>query len=627
MSTDEFAGPDPTKRAQEPRQSLGADNSAGPDPTSHAVEPAQGLRPNERVARLLYELGVLSERLDDRSRRYRARAYRRAADAVTALDVDVLSLPDDELAAVPGVGSGTVARIEEIRRTGTIARLEQLRALDPGGAEELLRVPGLGPRMVARLRDTLGIRDIAGLRAALDAGEVRTVRGLGPTSEERLRQALVALDLDAGAVSLPLTAAVPLASRAVAAVRALDDVLEVQEAGALRRFRETIDAIELVAASAAPDRALAAACRQPWVREVLDRSVSDPDDATPQVRATLLMFDGPTVGLTVSTPPRFGAVLVHATGPTAHWERLRRLAAARSFGLRPDGLRDGSGAAMPTPDERAVYAALGLPVVAAEQRDGTDELDLARAGRLPAGARVDDLRGDLHDHTDWSGDGRMTLEQLLAAAADRGWEYIAVTDHAENLRINGLDRATMLAQRELVHGLRRRYDTLAVLHGAELNIAPDGTLDYDDALLSGFDWTVASVHSEFRLDAAAQTRRVIAAIRHPAVRAIGHLTGRRIGRRPGIRLELDVVLDACRETGTALEVNCHLDRLDAPAEILREAAARDVLVVISTDAHGLGELDNHRWGVRQARRGRVPRELVANTWPVQRFVDWARADV
>jgi DNA polymerase (family 10) len=219
------------------------------------------------------------------------------------------------------------------------------------------------------------------------------------------------------------------------------------------------------------------------------------------------------------------------------------------------------------------------------------------------------------------------MEELLGAAVDRGWEYIAITDHAENLRINGLDRATMCAQREVVHAMRRRFDTVAVLHGAELNIAPDGTLDYDEELLAGFDWTVASVHSRFDLDTADQTRRVVAAIRHPAVRAIGHLTGRRIGRRPGIRLDLDAVLDACHDTGTALEVNCHLDRLDAPADVLREAAARDVLVVISTDAHRIGDLDNHRWGVRQARRGRVPRALVANTWPVQRFLDWARADV
>jgi DNA polymerase (family X) len=584
---------------------------------------------NQRVARLLYELGVLSERLDDRSRRYRARAYRRAADAVAALDTDVLSLSDEALAAVPGIGAGTMARIDEIRRTGTLARLEQLRALDPGGAEELLRVPGLGPRTVARLRDTLGVRDIAGLRRALDAGDVRTVRGLGPVSEQRLREALAALELDTDRTSLPLVGVVPLAARVTAAVRRLDGVTQVHWAGALRRFCETVETVELVALAAAPQQVAVAAGRQPWVREVLDHGAADatddPSGATAQV--TLRTFDGPAIELTVTGRERFGMVLAYATGPAAHWEGLRRMAAARHLQLTADGLRDAEGSRLDTPDETAIYAALDLPVVPPEQRDGTDELELAAAGRLPQGARVEDLRGDLHDHTDWSGDGRMTIDELLSAAADRGWEYIAVTDHAENLRINGLDRDAMHAQRDVVHALRRRFDSLAVLHGSELNIAPDGTLDYDDEFLAGFDWTVASVHSRFDLDTAAQTRRVVAAIRHPAVRAIGHLTGRRIGRRPGIRLDLETVLDACRDTGTALEVNCHLDRLDAPAEVLREAAARGVFVVISTDAHRLGDLDNHRWGVRLARRGRVPRELVTNTWPLQRFVDWARADV
>jgi DNA polymerase (family 10) len=225
------------------------------------------------------------------------------------------------------------------------------------------------------------------------------------------------------------------------------------------------------------------------------------------------------------------------------------------------------------------------------------------------------------------GDGRMTVRELLDAAVDRGWSYVAVTDHAEDLRINGIGRAAVLRQRELVVDLRRSYDGLAVLHGAELNIDADGSVDYDPDFVAAYDWTVASVHSAFALDVTEQTRRVVTAIRNPAVHAIGHLTGRRIGRRPGIRLDVDMVLDACRETGTALEVNCHLDRMDAPADVLREAAARGVLVVISTDAHRVGDLGNHRWGVRLARKGRVPAAQVANTWPLERFLDWIGARV
>ena len=573
---------------------------------------------NQRVARLLYELGVLSERLDDRSRRFRARAYRRAADAIATLDRDVATLSDEALAAVPGIGAGTIARIGEIRRTGTIARLAELRRLDPGGAEELLRVPGLGPRTVARLRDTLGVRDIAGLRAALNAGRVRTVRGLGPASEARLRRALNALAYDTGPVAMPIADAVAFATRVGTSLRRADGVSTVDWAGGLRRFDEAVDTIALVAVSTAPDVTLAAARRLPWVREVVPGGPA---------RCELRTLDGPTVTLTVTAPPVAGPALVHATGTAGHWTAVQHRAAERSLHLTPAGLRDADGTLLATPGEDDLYRELNLPLIPPEQRDGGDEIALARAGRLPAGAEVTDLRGDLHDHTDWSGDGRMTVEALLSAAVERGWEYLAITDHAEDLRINGLDRTAMRAQRRQVRDLRRRFGTLAVLHGAELNIGPDGTLDYDDAFLADFDWTVASVHSHFDLDVAAQTRRMVAAIRHPAVRAIGHLTGRRIGRRAGIELDVDAVLDACLDTGTALEVNCHLDRLDAPAEVLREAAARGVLVVISTDAHRPRDLDHHRWGVRQARRGRVPRHLVANTWPVARFLEWSRAAV
>lgn len=571
---------------------------------------------NQRVARLLYELGALTERRDDRARRFRAGAYRRAAAAVANLDDDVLALSAEELTALPGVGPGTAARIDEIRRTGTIARLDELRAQDPGGAEELLRVPGLGPRTVARLRDALGVRDIAGLQAALDAERVRTVRGLGPVTEQRLREVLRELDLDQSVVRLPIVNAVQPAARLASAVRRLDGVTTVAWAGDLGRLSDTVDGIDLVAAAADPQRVLAAAASMPTVRA--------PVGAEPS-RVTLQTFDGPSLRLTVVSPERLGAAAVHATGTEQHWAQLQDIAGRRSLRLTPDGLHRSDGTFVATPDDRSLYGAIGLPPVPAEQRDGTDELVLAAEGRLPRCAEVGDLRGDLHDHTDWSGDGRMTLRQLLDGAIDRGWQYIAVTDHAENLRINGLDRHAMRAQRKVISSLRREYDTLAVLHGAELNIDADGSLDYDPDFLAGYDWTVASVHSEFDLDVAAQTRRLVTAIRNPAVRAIGHLTGRRIGRRPGIRLDIDAVLDACLDTGTALEVNCHLDRLDAPSDVLREAARRGVLVVISTDAHRVSELGNHRWGVRLARRGRVPRELVTNTWPVERFLEWSRS--
>jgi DNA polymerase (family 10) len=276
--------------------------------------------------------------------------------------------------------------------------------------------------------------------------------------------------------------------------------------------------------------------------------------------------------------------------------------------------------------ENAIYKALGLRFIEPELREGSGELAAADAGSLPRPVRVGDVRGDLHVHSTWSGDGRSSLEDMVAAAAARGLEYVAITEHAEDLAINGLSRDEVREEGEVLAGLQRRHDSLELLHGAELNIGPDGSLDYDEEFLLGFDWCVASVHSHFDLPAAVQTERLITAMRSPAVGAIGHLTGRRIGRRPGIDIDVDAVLGAAADTGTAIEINSHLDRLDAPAEVLRRGAAIEGLrFVISTDAHHTAELANVRWGVRQASRGWVDRRRVVNTWPKPRFLSWIAA--
>ena len=292
------------------------------------------------------------------------------------------------------------------------------------------------------------------------------------------------------------------------------------------------------------------------------------------------------------------------------------------------------GAAPPSEDaevvasvtERDVYAALDLPYIAPELREDDGEIEDADADALPDLPTIEDLKGDLHDHTDLSGDGRQTLEELIEAVAARGLRYVAVTDHAENLRINGVSREAMLEQRGRIRDLEQQRGDLRILHGAELNIGVDGSLDYDDRFLAGFDWLVASVHSHFARPTEEQTARVVAAIRHPSVTAIGHLTGRKLGRRPGIELDVEQVLDAAAETGTAIEINAALARLDAPATVIREGARRGVTFVVSTDAHSIEELSRARFGIAQARRGRLERERIANTWDLPRFEAWV-ADV
>ena len=281
------------------------------------------------------------------------------------------------------------------------------------------------------------------------------------------------------------------------------------------------------------------------------------------------------IDLRVMEPSQFGAAAIYFTGSKAHNIRLRQMAIEKGWILNEYALAESEGGAViASATEEQVYAALGLPWIPTEIREDTGEIEAALAGDLPDLVADQHLRGDLHVHTSLSGDGKESLEKMLAACAARGYAYVAITDHGEDLAINGATRQQLLAQRRRIAKLQEQYPDMTILQGAELNIGPDGSVDYDPEFLAGFDFGVASVHSAFSLDRATQTARLITAMRNPAVSVIGHLTGRRIGHRPGIDLDIDAVLAVAEETGCALEINGHLDRLDAPADVLRHARER-----------------------------------------------------
>jgi len=343
-----------------------------------------------------------------------------------------------------------------------------------------------------------------------------------------------------------------------------------------------------------------------------------------ETKTTALTAAGLQIDVRVVAPGEFGAALLYFTGSKAHNIELRQIAIDRGWTLNEYALADAeTGEAVAARTENSIYKALGLQFVPPEIREGVGEVSVAASRRLPKLVELDDVRGDLHVHSTWSGDGRSSLDDMVATAAARGLEYIAMTEHGEDLAINGLSREQVREQSHELARLREEFPAMAVLHGSELNIGVDGTVDYDDEFLAGFDWCVASVHSHFDLSQTQQTERVLRAVSNPAVNVIGHLTGRRIGLRPGIEVDIDAVFDACAETGTALEINSHLHRLDVPADMLRRARDRDdVIFVISTDSHHVSEYDNLRWGVHNARRGWVRRDNVANTWSRDRFLKW-----
>jgi DNA polymerase (family 10) len=291
--------------------------------------------------------------------------------------------------------------------------------------------------------------------------------------------------------------------------------------------------------------------------------------------------------------------------------------------LNEYGLSDAqTGEVIASETEQAIYRALGLPLVPPPMREDRGEVELAEKGELPAEVRLADVRGDLHVHTTLSGDGRSPLAEVVRHAAGRGYEYLAITDHAENLAMNGVSREQLAAQRGEVDALRASFAGMTLLHGSELNIGRDGGVDYDAAFRRTLDWCVAGVHSHFELDRDRQTRRILAAMEDPTVDAIAHLTGRRIGHRPGIELDVDAVLRKAVETDTAIEINAALGRLDASSDVLQRARGMGVTFVISTDTHHTRELGRMEWGVLQATRGWVEPALIANLWPREQFLAW-----
>ena len=413
---------------------------------------------------------------------------------------------------------------------------------------------------------------------------------------------------------VPVAKAMPIVREMVAALDVLPAVESVQYCGGLRRLDETVGTVDVVAATRNPHAVHGAFASHQAVSQVLDQV----DGRTSVATSTGLRVDLRTV-----EPERFGAACLFFTGSEAHVAKLQARARERGWTLDERGLLDADGAVVVSDPEDALYEALGLPPIAPPLREDRGEIE--QAGRLHPPIRLEHVRGDLHVHTTLSGDGRSTLEEILDSASARGYEYLAITDHAENLAINGASREQLTAQRAQIDALRGRYPGLTLLHGSELNIDRDGSVDYAAAFRRTLDWCVASVHSSFELDRAQQTRRILRAMEDPTIHAIGHLSGRRIGTRPGIDLDVDAVLQKAAATGVAIEINAALPRLDASSEVLFRARGMDVTFVISTDTHHTREFARMEWGVLQATRGWVDPARVANLWPRAKFLDWLRA--
>ena len=570
----------------------------------------------DSLVALLRELSQLTVLEEGSPNAFRVRAYENAMEAVSSHRGDLQALSEKELTAIDGIGPSTARKIREFFEGGTISKLEALRQKYPPEFVELSRIPGLGPKTLLRLKHELGIRNLADLRAALESQKVREVHGLGAKMEEKLLHAIDRQGTTGKEQRRPIAQALPIARELVAALGALPGVERVQYCGSLRRLRETVADVDIVVASREPSSVREAFLELPTVREVIGSG---------DTKSSVLTSTGLQVDLRIVEPRQFGAACQYFTGSKTHNIKLRQRALARGWLLNEYGLSDAqTGEVIASDSEEAIYGALGLPLIPPPMREDKGEIERAEAGELPPPVRVEDVRGDLHVHTALSGDGKSALADVVKSAALRGYEYLAVTDHAENLAMSGVSRERLVEQRAEIDALRGLYPGLTLLQGSELNIGRDGSVDYDEGFRRTLDWCVAGVHSHFELDQAQQTRRILAAMEDPTVDAIAHLTGRRIGHRAGIDLDVEAVLRKAVETNTAIEINAALGRLDAPSEVLLRARGMKVTFVISTDTHHTRELERMQWGVLLATRGWVEPSRIANLWPRERFLGWLR---
>jgi DNA polymerase (family X) len=463
-----------------------------------------------------------------------------------------------------------------------------------------MHVPGLGPKTAKKLYVELGIQSAADLRAAAEQGLLAGLPGLGPKTEEKILKELAKPKKAIERKPL-LGKVLPAVERAVAELLEHPAAEQVSEAGSVRRRCETVKDLDIIATASDPAALTAHFVALPWVAEVV---------AHGSTKATVVSHDGLWFDLRVVPPESYGNLLQHFTGSKAHNVAMREEAVGRRLSISEYGVKNiETNEVFHAANEEELYAFLGYQWIPPELRENRGELAAARSGSLPRLVELEDILGDLHSHTDWS-DGRATLEQMVEAALALGRRYLAICDHARRLRDDRLERQT-----EEIAALDERVRGIEILSGVEVDIRADGSLEMDDDLLAERDWVMASVHSGFDKPRAELTRRIEAAMENPHVDAIGHPTGRKLNRRDAYDVDFEALLAKALETGTFLEVNCQPDRLDLTDNHARAAAEAGVMLVISTDAHRLHELENLRLGVAQARRGWVTPEQVVNTRP------------
>ena len=559
---------------------------------------------NSEIALALDELGDLYEL--DGAIIHRVVAYRNAAKAVRDASQSVTALARQGRATeLPGIGATIQEKVLALADTGAIPAAEKLRAKFPPGLVQITHLPGLGPKRARRLYDELGIDGLETLRAAAEQHKIRDLKGFGPKAEETLLQAAQQDGAGERRRRTVLDRALKVGEQLVAALRAHPASEKVEIAGSARRWTDSVKDLDIIATASDPLGLATAAAKLELVEKA-----NTPGPAG--VRLTT--HSGLQVDVRIVAPDQFGNLLQHFTGSKEHNMALREAAVRKGLHVSEYGvLDDADGVTHRCETEHEVYELLGLEYIEPELRENRGELEAAARKALPELITLTDLKGDLHCHTVAS-DGTATIEQMAQAAKQAGYKYLAITDHSASMGF-GADVSADALERQIDVIHNTKVPGIRLLAGSEVNVLPDGSLDYDDEILAQLDWVVASVHTSFRMTATNMTTRIINAIEHPLVDCIGHLSGRKIERRAPYEFDVEAVLAACAQTGTMLEINASPDRRDVNDVTARAAAQQGIPILINCDAHRVGGFEVARYGVATARRAWLTAAQVANTRP------------
>jgi DNA polymerase (family X) len=550
------------------------------------------------LIRLLETIGVYMELKGENP--FKVSAFRKAA---SALEFDDRSLSDiGDFTKLSGIGKGTAAVIEEYINEGTSTVLKELKEEVPKGLIPLLQLPGLGGKKIAKLHKELGIEDVTTLEEACKAGKVQALAGFGKKTEEKILSAIA--NVGSRPDRLPLAYMLPIAQQIEEKLAELPEIHKFSRAGSLRRVRETVKDLDFIISSEQPEKVKQFLLELPNIKETIGAGDT-------KVSLVFGLDYDVSVDFRIVKPEEFITTLHHFTGSKDHNVRMRQLAKERGEKISEYGVENvETGEILTFSSEEEFFKHFDLPFIPPEIReDGKEVEDFSVHEDL---IQLSDIKGDLHMHSTWS-DGAHSIEEMVEACIAKGYKYMAITDHSQYLKVaNGLTRERLLQQKEEIKKLNEKYDDILILSGVEMDILPDGTLDYEDDLLADMDFVIASIHSAFSQPREKIMERLSSALKNAHVDLIAHPTGRKIGRREGYDVDIDMLLELAKETNTALELNANPNRLDLKAEYLRKAQDAGVKIFINTDAHKKETLSHMGVGVSTAKKGWIKKSSVIN---------------